>query len=1003
VTVRVFSSKFSNEPAEVSNFDGPTVGDWLLANVPSYKQHLTQQFSVSVNGERLLQEHWHQRQVSTLDAVDITVEPKGTELFFGGLFLVATRMMTPKIPKMSSLSNNSGKDLDNASVKGNKIKINDPRPEIAGKRKIYPNYAKPDHRYFAGPRDQRVDLCLDIGVGDFDIQPSDILIGDTPLLSFGADASFAIYPPNTSLAADPRAVWWHDVKEVGSGSNGSPGLDLTEGTPLTPGYTASTLQYNGYDISVVGAGAFPADWTPGLIVRVEVPYQYIVTDGGASRDIISGMPLRMLNPAVGDAIEIVGGSSGTYLVNSFVPYAAEVPATSGSPSTLTASAAPTRFDYNVTPISFTVSLSGTGSYPITLNTATTNLAGLVSAINTAKGSAPFTASSAGGKVVLTQTGANTGGSLTSTAAVAVLGSSPITVAGAAPTALIPEVIPQMTLNFPSGAPVLSFPLGFVVMSIGPAGLRFRVVAATTANLNVSRLTSAGAPDASFPGFQTLVTSGSLISLDASSLQGGYRGPMAMCPEGELTQQIEYDVFCPSGLVFLGSKGEQLVINSNHQFEWRDMAVSGAWTVVQNSFAAASLDAIGKTFIVNLPYPMRPEVRIKKLFISQGGQRSEYRDDLVWYGARARLNGATIYPNSTVIVLTVRGGDRLAAAAENQVSLKATRKLPVRRGGIWQAAEATRDIVPFCLYLLKSVGYTDADLDLAEWDRLDALWRARGDHYDHVHDSASTVQQVIEQALAAGFAELTVKNGLLRPVRDEPQTFYKALYTADATMGQLDIRFDAVKIDDYDGVDVEYMDGIKWQVATVKCRLPGDLGRKVLLIKLNGVTNKTKAYQIGMRRRREMRYRRKTFSWNTEMAALNSNYMDYAQVAGETPGYAQSTIMQSCNQDRTVVTATEPFNWSELLPPYFISVRREDGTNFGPVQVTRVDDYTAALMTPLDFAPILDLSITRPHILFGVGYSVQITEINPNGTDEASVKAHIYAPEVYLDDDSLPPA
>lgn len=1165
MTVRVFPSKFSDEPAEVYNFDGPTVGDWLAANIPSYSRHRVQQFSVTVNGQSICQADWHARLVAPYDVVDITVEPKGTELFFGGLFLVATRMMTPKIPKMSGVNSTSGKDLDKAVVKGNKVKLNSVRPQIAGRRKIFPNYLKPTRRYFNDFRDQRVDLCLDVGVGSFDIQAADIMIGDTPLISFGDDASYQIYQPGESLAADLRARWWHDVQEVGAGSNGSSGLDLTEGTPLTANYTADALQYGGYNVSISGAGAFPSDWAPGAIVRIDVPYQYEVFDGGAGRSVIRGMALEMLNPTLGNSIEIVGQGDGIYVVNTYTPYVAPTSPSAGTPSKLTGSAPPTRYDFDVTPITFSVgggsinnilidsyswlttatlppvtltgitatavtsagspdgygircvsssastserimlcpsddsagwnvpikagiylvsayiststpgasvrfglndggdrlssvqaitaartrytfeivvaapSTCGVAFYPnmsavtgttvtvddvmveykgatsspspfvrgtrvLTIDTATSDLAGLVAAINTVKGSAPFNATGVAGVVVITETGTPTGKEITSTTAVDILGLDPVSDPGSAPTAAGPEQLPTMTLNFPDTSPVGSLPLGYVTMAIGPVGLRYSLVAADVANLNVARLTSSGAPDASFPGFQSLITSESLISLDSSSLQGGYRGPIAMCPAGELTQTIEYDVFCPRGLIAVGrKKGNERELNSDHQLEWRDMALSGAWTPVHNTFTAKSRDAIGKTFTVNLPYPMRPEVRIKKLFINTlGWRRSEYTDDLVWYGARSLLNGATVYPGNTTITLTVRGGDRLAAQAESQVWLKATRKLEVRRGGAWQPAETTRDIVPFCLYLLKSVGYTDDDLDLAEWDRLDVFWRARGDTYDRVHDDGSTVQQVIEEALAAGFAELTVKNGLLRPVRDEPQTLYKALYTADATMGNLDIRFDAVRVDDYDGVDVEYTDGIQWQIATVKCRLPGDLGRRVLVVKLEGVTNKTKAYQIGMRRRRELRYRRKTFSWKTEMAALNSNYMDYVQVAGEAPGYAQSTIMEAYDSVNAIVTATEPLDWDGLASPYFMSVRREDGSCFGPVQVTKLDDYRAALLTPADFAPILDLSITRPHILFGVGYSVQITDIDPNGTDEVSVKAQAYTPQVYLDDDSLPP-
>lgn len=1008
MTIKVFSSKFCDEPTEIYQSDAPTVGAWLSDNIKSYQRHLTQQFSVCVNGKRICQAAWHDHLVSTLDDICITVEPKGTELFFGGLLLVATRMMTPKIPKLNSAATKTGKDLDQASIKGNKIKLNDVRPDIAGLNKVYPNVIKPPHRYFAGKRNQRVKLCLDIGKGYHSIQPSDIMIGDTPLLSLGDDANWKIYQPGQSLAADDRAEWWHDVVEVGAGSNGSSGLELALSDPLTESYVASVHQLSNFIVSIpAGAGSFPADWASGLIVRIEAPYQYEVLDG--PRDIIKGMALQMLAPVVGQQIEIYGPiNSGFFTVDSYVPHSPEVPGAPGRVSKLTGSAPPSRYDFDATPISFTLSL-GTTSYPLTINTAVTNLAGLAAAINTAKGSAPINATGEGGVIVIRQTGTPDGRSLNLIGGADVFGGSPGVVSGVAASAPTPEVIPQMTLNLSDGSPAASLALGPMAAAIGPAGLRYRLSAASSTSLTVGRLTSTGSPDTSFPGFQFLETQAAVIRLDPSNMVGGYRGPFVACPEGEKTTRLEWDTFHPQGLCGIGREGQIYEVNAYHTLEYRDVETAGAWTAIDRQHRSGSLDSCGFTDFVDLPYPMRPEVRIIKRFVSQPGRTdNEKKDATVWYGMRARLSGATSYPDSTTIVLSVRGGDRLSAQAEQLVWLKTTRMLPVRRGGVWQPREATRDIVPFCLYVLKAVGYTDADLDLAEWDRLDEFWRARGDTYDKIHNSASTVLQIIEDCLAVGFAEITVKNGLISLVRDEPQLFYKSLYTVDAMAlgNELDIRFDAVRLDDYDGVDVEYMDGVKWQVATVKCRFVGEpAAKRVLKVKVDGITDKTKAYQFGMRRLRDLRYRRKTFSWGTHMDALNSNFGDYVQVAGDTPGYSQSTVMEAYDAASRTVTATEALNWADFTPPYFMSIRTHDGKCFGPLRVTPVGEYGAQLELPLNFTPILDNpnSIMRPLILLGVGYSVQITDIKPNGTDAATVEAKIYAPEVYLDDDSPVPA
>ena len=880
MTINVFGSKLNDEPDEVFHAGGMSVRDWLSENVDNFSDMDVHPISVSLNGSVVEHSEWSLTVFSERDTLDIVIEPKGTELFFGALFLVAIKTMTPKIPKVGQTSQN-GEDLNEASIKGNKIKINSPIREIAGKRKVYPDYLLPPRRYFAGPREQRVEMLLCVGVGDHDVPTNKILIGDTPVVSLGSDVTYRVYGPGADLSADNASKWWNDVTEVGSSSNGASGLELTTAVAITPGYNATSQQFNGYMVTIPsGAGAFPADWTSGLIVQIIVPYQYEFIEGGINRDIIRGNSLNMLNPEVGDSIQIFGVNSGNYIVHSFTP-----------------------------------------------------------------------------------------------------------TDGASPA--------EMTLSFENGNPVTALSLGAIATTIGPKGLRYRITAANTSQITVDRLTSSGATDADFPGFDFLETALSSIILDPSSLAGGFRGPFAMCPYGEKTTSIEWDIFYPSGLIGLGTKdGYQYSITSNTFLEWRDMDVAGAWTVVSKSFVAASLDAVGVTYRVDLPYPMRAEARVRR-----GPKPSvEWNDSCVWYGARSLLQGPTSYADVTVISINARGGDRLSAQSESMVSVEATRKLPLLVNGAWTAPQATRDIAPFVAYVSKSLGYTDADLDLNELSRLDAIWKSRQDYYDQATNSNGTAKAIINDALACGFAELTIDNGLLRPARDEPRTVFESMYSPQAMTSNLERDFTAIRPDDYDGVDVEYTDGVSWQVETVECRLPGDLGMRAMKIKADGCTNRTKAWRIGMRQRRALKYRRWDYSWSTELAALNSRYLSYVQVSDDVPGYAQSAIMIS--YENGVVESSEAFDWSDA-GPHYLYVRRVDGSSSGPYIATRVDEFHLRI-SGLDFVPDTALDIEPPHLLFGVGYKVLITSISPSGLDAARVEAVAYNDQVYVNDNDQAP-
>lgn len=880
MTVRVFGSKLNDEPCEEYSVGGMSVRDWLADNVPSYSDMDVHPISVMLNGDLLPPEEWPLTIFSKEDLVDIIIEPKGTELFFGALFLVAIKTLTPKIPKVNATAQN-GEGINEASIKGNKIKINSPIREIAGRRKVYPDYLLPPRRYFAGPREQRVEMLLCVGVGNHEILAEDVLIGDTPAISLGGDVTYNLYDAGADISADAAHLWWNDVTEVGSSSNGSSGLELTIANELTPSFVALSMQFNAFNINIpVGQGSFPSDWTDNLIIRAIIPYQYDFVDGGAGRDIIRGFNLEMLAPSAGDNIEISGVNGGLYVVNSYTPAVGPTP-------------------------------------------------------------------------------------------------------------------PEMTLNFVGGSPVTALTLGTIATCIGPVGLRYRITVFSEPQLTVERLTSSGSTDTGFPGFTFLSTTAATISLDQSSLQGGYRGPFAVCPSGELATVIEWDVFFPGGLVGIGKKnGERYAIPSTHYFEWRDMDIAGAWTVESTGVTNSSLDAVGYTFRVNLPYPMRAEARVRR-----GPETSdEWQDSIVWYGCRSLLSSPTSYPGVTVMSLNARGGDRLSAQSESMVSVEATRKLPIRSGGLWFPEQPTRDIAPFFVYVAKSVGYTDAEIDYAELDRLDSVWQARGDHYDQATNSNGTAKGVINDALGCGFSELTVDRGLLRPARDEPRIAFESMYTPQNMTEPLERDFTAVRPDDYDGVDVEYTDGVSWQVETVECRLPGDAGTRVQKIKAEGCTNRTKAWQIGMRQRRALKYRRWEYKWSTELDALNSRYLSYVQVADDVPGYAQSAYMIS--YDAGVIESSEAFDWSDP-GPHYLFVRREDGSSAGPYVATQIDDFHLSI-SGLDFPPDTSLDREPPHLLFGIGYKVLITSISPNGTDSASVEAMAYNELVYLSDDQSPP-
>ncbi|HCV41038.1 MAG TPA: hypothetical protein DGQ94_20445, partial [Pseudomonas sp.] len=518
-----------------------TIEEWLKSQAPSYERRESPPISIVLNDEVIEQEDWHKVIFKPSHLLQIYREPKGTDPFsityalFKGAKAVLKALM-PKMPGMPTTAGaQSGDPLTEASAKGNKVKLGDTVRQIAGHQRTYPSHLTQPRRYFAGPRDQRVEMLLYVGEGEYDIPISKVRVGQTPLISLGADAEFAIYQPGADLSADSAHLNWLNAPEVGASSSGSAGLELTVATTLTQYANAAVYQFSGDTISIPsGSGSFPADWSAGLIIRVVAPYTYEAVDGGASRDIIKG-PLEMLNPSPSMQIEVAGSNAGYYVVNSYTP------AVGGSPA-------------------------------------------------------------------------------------------------------------EMTLDYDGGSPVVGLTPGTGQASIGPRGLRYRIIAFSTSLMTLERLASDGSTDEDWPGFETMQSVVAVISLDASNLQGGYRGPFACCPEGEKVAELEYSVFFSNGLCGIGREGQIYQIPSYHTFEYRDMDVAGPWTVIEQVHSGSSLDAQGFTNRVVLPYAMRPEARIKKRFVQLGGRANEEaRDDVTWYDLRGRMvNSPTSYPGLTVI-------------------------------------------------------------------------------------------------------------------------------------------------------------------------------------------------------------------------------------------------------------------------------------------------------------------------------------------------------------------
>ncbi|MCF6442016.1 phage tail protein [Pseudoalteromonas luteoviolacea] len=530
---------------------------------------------------------------------------------------------------------------------------------------------------------------------------------------------------------------------------------------------------------------------------------------------------------------------------------------------------------------------------------------------------------------------------------------------------------------------------------------YRLVSKSIDGSSLQKVNAQYEDDDSWTGFVLESHSSAIITLENGSGDGEFVGAFFAIPEGEKTKKLWLDFKLPRGLGELDDNGNITNKTVELLIEYRDEDAS-TWQQHTKTFSNATNDELAETIQIILSTEMRPEVRVKR--VTQAYDDTRVYDTVFWTQLKAELPTHSRYPDWTTIALEIRGNNALAGSAENKLNVTATRKLPMYENGVWTTPKATNDIAPAFAYAIKKVGHTDEQIGLEELAALHTTWRNRGDEFNAVFESDSTLFAALKRILACGFAEPTIDYGQIIPVRDQPRTQYQHTYTPDNYIGELKRTIKLLDDDEHDGVEVEYFDPVTWKPATVMCLLAGDQGINPEKIRAFGITSRDKAYQHGMRKRRERRYRRTRFEWKTEMDAFNSRYLDYCAVADDIPGYEQSGRVEYAI-GRTLHLNNAP-QW-QSGQSHVIALRKPNGRLSGPYAATKgVNANEVVINQDLDFVPTFDGRFESPFYMFGVSgrwcNSILIKEVKPSGTSSASVVALLDDPRVYADDNSSAP-
>jgi len=1023
VTIRIYPSRLPGEPLEKHHHETLTLSAWFAQNVEGWQQDQQHPVAVEIDGVPVPPDQWPLCVIKRKTDVRMYPVPYGTgaEIAIWVAVSIAVASAAYSIYMMSTMSQPGGSGAQAASgdqielnpAKANAAKLGDPIREIFGKYRVWPDYVVQPASRFVNETSMETSMFLCVGVGNMVINQSDIRIGNTPISAFGTDIRYTLYPPGAVVSGDARTENWFNSPEVGNTGSGTAGLDLGSSGPETVSIVADALVVSGNAITLVdvsssgGDAEIPPSWTVGTVITVLAPNSFTVVSSGGYSVIYGG--IEELAPAVGLPVTLnYNGNDYDLVVATYAPGVPAVPGVGGSSATITASAAPTTYDFSGTPVTFSLSWQGT-TYPVSLVTNYVTMSGLVSSITSQLSGSGLVARDNSGIVQIGESGSPyAGGAITnSVLPAAVFGAAPVNTPGVKSTGGTAEVRAHITLayNSAAGTPFTGLPEGIQRFSLGLFGNQFRITDVDSQTVTVERLTvttgtggeTITTPDPSWPGF----TERTLLDATVTGISDDYEwlGPFLASPDGETLDAFEVNINFQSGLVRYTDKGNKRDMPVRLVIQYRKVGTT-AWQQQSPFYSRSTENQIGFTHRYNVS-PGQYEIRMRRTEPVKGGST---RDQVFWQALRSRLSKRPAkYEGVTTMALTVRTGNRLAAMSDRRISVTPTRLYN---------GHASRSISGALYHVLESLGFTASQIDTAAIDALEqTYWTPRGETFDWATSDSKSALEVLQTIVSAGMGYFLLSDGLISAGREGVKPWV-GMITPQETTEELQTAFKAPSQDDYDAVDVTFISSTTWAEETVQCRLPGSTTpMKVEDFKLDGVLNADRAYRIGMRRLLGYQLQRLQHTTSTEMDALCYQFMDRIVMADDIPGGQMlSCLITDMKYDISKITMTlsEAPDWSFESPR--VIVRHQDGRASAMVVPTRIDDFTISVPYSAILEPELwamnDAYIEPPRLLFcssvRVPYDALVGEISPGSDGISQVTAIQYHPGKYAYDDATYP-
>lgn len=484
------------------------------------------------------------------------------------------------------------------------------------------------------------------------------------------------------------------------------------------------------------------------------------------------------------------------------------------------------------------------------------------------------------------------------------------------------------------------------------------------------------------------------------------------PADTQIEQLAWDIEFPRGLFATDSGGNLASTSVEIAFEYRQRPAT-AWTLASvQTFSAASLTAQRFTVShdIDLAEDGHIEARVRR--ITDVSTSAALTNESRWTGLRGfirnpnpAIGGASIFPDLTVLAVTMRVSGQIGAGTARRVNGIFQRRLPIYDGsGIEQATSslvwAFADVVTNTTY---GLGKSADVLDIPALQALDAQLAARGDYFNGYFDRSGTAWAALKSIARCGRCTPQTDGRRFWLLRDEPRAVRAALFTdRNIVRDSLSLEFAPRKPESARGLRVSYHDPVTFQVKTV---LIGEEASATDL-DLFGCTDRAQAWREGNFVLAESQLRRLFVEFRTERDGFVPTFGSLIAVQSFWADAGQSSEVIAVAGDNRTLTLASALDWS-ALGPFHAQLRDAEGRPTDPLPCARGDDdQTLVLAAPSPIAIYTGADRERTHVALASGeqapMDVLVRKAPAESEGRALISAVIDVPEVHIDPGPAPP-